>query len=90
MKNITFYNQDIDLSKIFRIYPAALIEYQKEQTEMSLEWIEQNSDKVDLLSYRLILDYDKNRDKQTKIDFHNREDLIQAINEIYEIIQAKN
>ena len=68
------------------MYPAVLIEYQKEQTEISLEWIEQNGEKVNILSYLLIFDYDKNRVKQEKIDFENREDLIKAINEIYEII----
>jgi len=90
IKNIVFYNQEIDLSTVFRIYPATLIEHQKVQTEMSLEWIEQNEDKVKILSYRLIFDYDKNRERQTKLDFDNREDLIKAINEIYEIIQDRN
>ena len=75
---------------MFRIYPTVLIEYQKVQTEMSLEWIEQNSEKVDVISYLLVFDYDKNREKQMKIDFENRENLIQAINEIYDIIQERN
>ena len=57
---------------------------------MSLEWIEQNGKKVKILSYLLIFDYDKNRDKQEKIDFKNRDELIQAINEIYEIIHTTN
>jgi hypothetical protein len=57
---------------------------------MSLEWAEQNGEKVKILSFMLIFDFDKNREVQTKIHFENQEELIQAINEIYEIIQNKN
>jgi len=87
---MNFYNKEIELSRVFRIYPAVLIEYQNEQTEMSLEWIEQNSEKVKIITFLLVFDYDKNRTEQIKIEFENQKDLIQAINEIYEIIQNRN
>ena len=48
---------DINLEKLTRLYPAALIESQGERAEMSLEWIELNSDKVNLLHYVLVFDF---------------------------------
>jgi len=86
---MNFYNKEIDISRVFRIYPAVLIEYQNEQTEMSLEWIEQNSEKVKVITFLLVFDYDKNRTEQVKIEFENQKDVIKAINEIYEIIKNK-
>ena len=48
---------DIDLSKITRLYPAAVIDMYGEVAEMSLEWMESNADKVKLLHYVLVFDF---------------------------------
>lgn len=84
MSNITFYKQNIDILKIVKIYPAVFIKYESETTEMSLEWVELNFEKVQVISYNLNINYEES---QIKIEFQSREDLILAINEIYEIVK---
>ena len=39
---------EIDLSKLTRLYAAALIEAGGEQAEMSLEWMDMSGDRVKL------------------------------------------
>ena len=76
---------DIDLSKITRLYPAAVIEMYGEVAEMSLEWMESNEDKVKLVHYVLVFDFtppkEEVKTKQT-LTFDSREDLINAMTEV--------
>lgn len=76
---------DIDLSKITRLYPAAVIDMYGEIAEMSLEWMEDNADKVKLVHYVLVFDFtslnDNIKNKQTLV-FDTREELIQAMTEV--------
>ena len=48
---------EIDLSKLTRLYPAAIVEMQGEVAEMSLEWMEMNEGKVKLNGYVLVFDF---------------------------------
>lgn len=76
---------DIDLSKITRLYPAAVIDMYGEIAEMSLEWMEDNASKVKLVHYVLVFDFtplnEEVKNKQTLI-FDTREALVDAMTEV--------
>ena len=81
---------DIDLSKITRLYPAAVIDVYGETAEMSLEWMEMNEDKVKLVNYVLVFDFtaprsdEKNR---TILEFKTRDELIETMTEVAQFFQ---
>jgi hypothetical protein len=83
-------NGDIDLSKLTRLYPAALVEVDGEVAEMSLEWIDMNGDKVKLLNYVLVFDFtppgSEQRDKKV-LEFQNKDELIQTMSEVSQFFQ---
>ena len=76
---------DIDLSTITRLYPAAVIQMYGEVAEMSLEWMQDNAQKVTLLHYVLVFDFtplnEEVKKKQTLV-FDTHEKLIAAMTEI--------
>jgi len=79
---------DIDLAKLTRLYPAAVVEMQGEVAEMSLEWIEMNEDKVNLKEYVLVFDFTppKEEVKDKKIlHFKSKEELIQTMTEVAQL-----
>ena len=81
---------DIDLSKITRLYPAAVIEMYGEVAEMSLEWMEGNADKVKLLHYVLVFDFTplnaEVKDKKT-LTYETREELIESMTEVAQFFE---
>lgn len=81
---------DIDLSKVIRLYPAAVIESDGDVAQMSLEWTELNEDKIKILSYVLVFDFtqssQKERDKK-ELHFASKDELIEAINEVAQFFQ---
>jgi len=76
---------EIDLSKLTRLYPAAVVEMQGEEAEMSLEWIEMNEDKVNLKEYILVFDFtpknEEIRDKKI-LHFKTKDELIKTMQEV--------
>jgi len=76
---------DINLDKLTRLYPAALIEMYGEVAEMSLEWMEMNEGKVKFLHYVLVFDFtpigSDIRDKKV-LEFDNKDDLLETMKEI--------
>jgi len=81
---------DIDLTKLTRLYPAAVVEMQGEVAEMSLEWIEMNEDKVNLQEYVLVFDFTppKQEIKDKKIlHFETKDELIQTMSEVAKFFQ---
>lgn len=50
--------KEIDLTKITRLYPAALIHAAGESASVSLEWAELKADQITLEAYVLICDFD--------------------------------
>ena len=76
---------DIDLSKLTRIYPAAVVNVDGDIAEMSLEWADMNSDKVKITSFVLVFDFtppnEKIRDKK-ELYFQTKDELIAAIQEV--------
>ena len=81
---------DIDLSKITRLYPAAVVDVYGETAEMSLEWMEMNEGKVKLVNYVLVFDFtapgsdEKNR---TVLEFDSRDSLIETMTEVAQFFQ---
>ncbi len=76
---------DINLSKITRLYPAAVIDMYGEIAEMSLEWMEDNISKVKLVHYVLVFDLtplnEEVKNKKTLV-FDTREELVIAMTEV--------
>jgi len=76
---------DIDLSKVTRLYPAAVIELDGEIAEMSLEWMDMNEGKVTLKYYVLVFDFtppaQEIKDKKVLI-FEEKDELFIAMNEV--------
>jgi hypothetical protein len=81
---------DIDLSMLTKLYPAALIEVNKERAEMSLEWTEINLHKIKLLHYVLIFDFtpigSDEIDKKT-LKFNTKDELIKTMTEVAQFFQ---
>ena len=81
---------DLDLSKLTRLYPAAVVEMYGEVAEMSLEWIEINQDKVTLRSFVLVFDFTPlNEDVKDRVvlEFDTREELFETMNEVAQLLQ---
>lgn len=81
---------DIDLAKLTRLYPAAVVEMQGEVAEMSLEWIDMNEDKVNLKEYILVFDFtppkEEIKDKKV-LHFETKDELIQTMTEVAQFFQ---
>ena len=81
---------DIDLTKITRLYPAAVVSVNGETAEMSLEWIDMNADKVDVTSFVLVFDFtapkEEIRDKK-ELHFETKEELIETMTEVAKFFQ---
>lgn len=82
---------DIDLSKLTRLYPAAVVEVNGETAEMSLEWIDMNADKVNVTSYVLVFDFtppkEEVRDKK-ELHFETKDELIKEMQEVAKLFNA--
>ncbi|MDD2652378.1 MAG: hypothetical protein PHX44_04925 [Sulfurimonas sp.] len=83
-----FYHSKIgvlDLSKVTRLYPAAVVDAHGEVAEMSLEWADMNTDKVKIVSYVLVFDFtpsgEKVREKKELL-FETKEALFEAMQEV--------
>ena len=82
---------DIDLSKLTRLYAAALIEAGGEQAEMSLEWMEMSGDRVQLVEYVLVFDFtppgSEERIKKV-LSFETKEELLDEMQKVVDFINA--
>ena len=80
---------EIDLSKLTRLYAAALIEAGGEQAEMSLEWMDMSGDRVKLLEYVLVFDFtppgSEERDKRV-LSFQTKEELLDEMQKVVNFI----
>ena len=82
---------EVDLSKLTRLYGAALIESGGEQAEMSLEWMEMSGDRVKLLEYVLVFDFtppgSEERIKRV-LSFKTKEGLLEEMQKVVDFIHA--
>ncbi len=86
-------DRDIDLSRLTRLYPAAVIEMQGEVAEMSLEWMEMNEGKVKLNGYVLVFDFTPpNEEVKDKIilNFETKDELIKEMQEVAKLFDEKH
>jgi len=92
MKNMIYKSSegDLDLSKVTRLYPAAVVDMYGEIAEMSLEWIEMNEGKVKLVHYVLVFDFTPlNEDvkERTTLVFETKEELLKEMSEVAQFFQ---
>lgn len=92
MKNMIYKSKigNIDLSKVTRLYPAAVVDAQGEVAEMSLEWADMNADKVKITAFVLVFDFtppkEQIRDKK-ELRFETKEELIETMQEVAQFFQ---
>ncbi|OHE15657.1 MAG: hypothetical protein A2540_10080 [Sulfurimonas sp. RIFOXYD2_FULL_37_8] len=81
---------EIELSKVIRLYPAAVVNVDGEVAQMSLEWADMNADRVNITSYVLVFDFtlpgEKIRDKK-EICFETKDELFLAMQEVAQFFQ---
>ena len=73
---------DLDLSKITRLYPAVVVDLQGEVAEMSLEWMEMNEGKVEIVHYVLVFDFTPLHEdvkERTTLVFETKKELMDEI-----------
>ncbi len=94
MKNEMIFEtsgERINLSKITRLYPAALIHAAGEHASVSLEWAELKAEKITLEAYVLICDFDpigevpKNR---IELRYETKDELFAVMQEIVERLNS--
>lgn len=95
MKSTMMYRaqgKEIDLSKITRLYPAALVHSDGVSASVSLEWAEMKADKVSLEAYVLICDFDPVGEvpiNRIELRYETKEELLEAINVIAQRMQTR-
>jgi len=82
----TYKNEEYDLTKVTRLYPAATVEVPGGETaQVSLEWADLKKDKIEIAYYVLVFDFDPvgevptNR-KELKCD--SKEELFSVMQEV--------
>lgn len=78
-------DMEIDLDKITRLYPAAIVIDSGESVQMSLEWAKEKRDVVKIEYYVLIFNFDKVGEivKNSKeLKFDTEEELIAAMKDV--------
>lgn len=82
---------EIDLDKVTRLYPAALISAGGESASVSLEWAEMKKDQILLEAYVLICDFDPVGEvplNRVELRFETKEKLFNAMGEIGNLLQS--
>ena len=77
--------KEIDLTKITRLYPAALVHAAGESASVSLEWAELKADQITLEAYVLICDFDPVGEipiNRIELRYTTKEELFHAMQEI--------
>lgn len=86
-------NYEIDLTKITRLYPAALISAAGERASVSLEWAQMKEGKIDLEAYVLICDFDPVGDvpvNRIELKFETKDELFGVMNDIAQLLREKD
>lgn len=80
----------IDLLKITRLYPAALIHAAGESASVSLEWAELKADQISLEAYVLICDFDPVGEvpiNRIELRYSTKDELFQVMQDIAQKLQ---
>jgi len=81
---------DLDLSRVTRLYPAAVVEMEGQRAEMSLEWCEMYEGRVKIVHYALIFDFtplSEDVKERTTLIFETKEGLIEEIQEVAKYLE---
>lgn len=57
---------------------------------MSLQWIETNRDSVKILEFVLNIDYSQERGSGDRFSFETQDELLEAVQELYESIKRES
>ena len=93
MKNEMIFDTNgvkIDLLKITRLYPAALIHAAGESASVSLEWAELKADQISLEAYVLICDFDPVGEvpiNRIELRYSTKDELFQVMQDIAQKLQ---
>lgn len=82
--------EQIDVTKITRLYPAALIHAGGESASVSLEWAELKAGQIMLESYILVCDVDPIGEvplNRIEFRYETKEELFEAMQEIAHLIR---
>jgi hypothetical protein len=81
-----YKKHNLDLDKITRLYPAALITIPNEEaTQVSLEWAEIKKDKITIEAYMLIFDFDPIGEipvNRVELKFNDKKELDLVVNNL--------
>lgn len=75
----------LDLTKITRLYPAAIVNASGESVQVSLEWADMKQDVVEIAAYVLVFDFDpigEVPENRVELSFETKEALFEAMNEV--------
>lgn len=81
----------IDLAKITRLYPAALVYAAGERASVSLEWAEMKAEQIILESYVLICDFDPIGEvpiNRIELRYQTKEELFSVMQAIAERLKS--
>ena len=81
----------IDLSKITRLYPAATVEAGGETAQVSLEWAELKKERVPIVSFVLVFDFDpvgEVPENRIVLLYETKAALIAAMNEVADLLKV--
>ncbi len=93
MNNEIWFEGDgrrIDLAKVTRLYPAAMIRAGGESASVSIEWAEMKADVITLEHYVLICDFDPVGEvpvNRIELRYETKEQLFEAMQEIAQKLQ---
>lgn len=83
--------QRIDLSKVTRLYPAAVIHAGGESASVSLEWAQMKADVITVEAYVLVCDFDPVGEipvNRIELRFDTKDALFEAMQEIAQKVQG--
>ncbi len=75
----------LDLAKITRLYPAAIIDAAGESVQVSLEWADLKKDVVTIAAYVLVFDFDPVGEvpqNRVELRFETKEALFESMDEV--------
>jgi len=82
----TYKNEEYDLTKVTRLYPAAVVEVPgDESAQVSLEWADMKADKIVIANYVLVFDFDPVGEVPTnrkELLCENKEELFKVMQEV--------
>lgn len=83
----TYKNEEYDLTKVTRLYPAAIVEVPGgDSAQVSLEWADSKSDKVTITHYVLVFDFDP----VGEVPVNRKELVCESKNELFGVMQEVN